>query len=63
MVGFVNNNPTSEQKLQVIVFGCGWLGWNWIATRKHLANFFKFLCTLDKSLKIDYSLFFRGEKT
>lgn len=24
--GFVNNNPTSAQKLLLIIFGCGWLG-------------------------------------
>ena len=29
---FVNSNSTSAQKLLFIMFGCGWLGWKWIAT-------------------------------
>ena len=29
---FLDNNPTSAQKQLLIVFGCGWPGWKWIAT-------------------------------
>ena len=31
-LSFANNNPTSAQKLQLIMFGCGWQGWKWITT-------------------------------
>ena len=46
---FVYNNPTNAQKLVLIMFGWGLLGWKWF-----------FLCIVDKSLKTDYTLFFPG---
>ena len=61
----VNHNPTSAQKLPVIVLGC----YLCLARMevdcnlKKWANFFKFfLCILEKSLKIYYGSFFLGEK-
>ena len=40
---FVNNIPTSTRKLVLLIFGCKWLGWKWIATWKTRPLFFKFL--------------------
>lgn len=59
-VSFVNNNPTSAQKLKSFILGCMWFRWKWIATRKKkVAGFFKFLlCIWEKWLKNDHSLLF-----
>ena len=57
---FVNNNPTSAEKLVLVMFGWGWLGWKKIATWKNLPFFFFkfFLCVVEKLPKPDYRLLF-----
>lgn len=33
-LSFVNNTPTTSQKLATVIFGCRWLGWKGISTWK-----------------------------
>ena len=37
---FVNENPNDAQKLVLIIFCGGWLGWKWITTWK-IGKFFQ----------------------
>ena len=36
-----NSNRMSAQKLLLITFGCGWLGWKWISTFQVLSVYFR----------------------
>ena len=61
-MSFVNNNPTSAQKLPVVLNVCLWLAWMEVIILQWPIFSKFFLCILDKLLKIDYGLFFLGEK-
>ena len=48
LLGFVNNDTDSAQKLVSKIFGCGWFGWKFIV--KLAIFFFKFyVCIFGKS--------------
>ena len=50
------NNPTSTQKIVLIIFGCGWLGLKWIIAYVLPVYFGEIAEKIP-----DYSLFFPGE--